>query len=73
VGGVPEILGENHGVLIPPNDAEALRQSFRKIIKNKGNPVDYKAADSALASFSEKEVAQKYQKLFVQLINNGPS
>ena len=67
VGGIPEILNEECGCLVPPRDPRALANALAKVLERKLDP----AAISAHSSRSWETLASEYLGLFEELASRS--
>jgi glycosyltransferase involved in cell wall biosynthesis len=70
VGGIPELVGHGiHGLLVPPNDAEALADAITRIINDPDKRHTFGDAGSrrALADFSFEKMIDAYRDLYCRL------
>lgn len=67
VGGVPELLQENRGVLVPQDNAVALRDALEKVLK--GQLPDLAAArEYATQTFAPAVVTSQFAELYRKLV-----
>jgi glycosyltransferase involved in cell wall biosynthesis len=71
VGGIPEIVVEGEtGLLVPPNDVEALAQSLGRIADDPGlrNDMAARCTSVALEHFTAKTMAADFEALYRELL-----
>jgi glycosyltransferase involved in cell wall biosynthesis len=68
VGGIPEVVKENYGVLIEPGDTDALAGALAKIIKKEVSFDTYGMRQYAVDSFSYEGVGKKFYDLYQQVL-----
>ncbi len=67
VGGIPEVLGNSAGVIVKPNDAEALAKSIMTQLENikKCKEMGGKARKHIISNFSLTAMIEQYSKLYL--------
>lgn len=66
VGGTPELIEEDKGVLLNPGDINGFTAAILRII-NENGPVYMKAYDEQLAKFEKQMIMKKWQDLIINL------
>lgn len=69
VGGTPEILNKDTGILIPPCDVMALGKGLRSVITNFSK--NRTTSESTLKYFDAKLVGRKYHYLFIHEVTKN--
>lgn len=69
VGGVPELINKNNGILVPPADSKKLATAIEFMLKNYKNFSKERIAESARKSFSCKAVARRFTITYQKVIN----
>jgi len=64
IGGLRDVVDEGTGILVPPQDAEALREAINKIFKMDFNVMGKYAYKCANKNFSWESNAQKIKELY---------
>ena len=68
VGGIPEILGEDGGIMVPPDDPEALAEAMLKMMEPEVR-MHYSARAPEIAKrFSIEECARRYAEIYEELL-----
>jgi glycosyltransferase involved in cell wall biosynthesis len=68
VGGIPEILGEDGGIMVPPDDPQALADAMLKMMDPEVRR-HYSARVPEIAKrFSIEECARKYAEIYEELL-----
>lgn len=70
VGGVAEIINEENGILIPPNDIESLTNAILKMLDNYSIYDNEKMHQNAVAQFSYEAISKVYSGLYEDIIIN---
>ncbi len=72
VGGVPEVLSENEGILIPPKDAGILKRSILSLLADRAlrKELGENARKKILSGFSLSSLFQKYMQIYSETMNN---
>lgn len=73
VGGIPEVVQNNKtGILVPPNDAEALTRALEMLIQDKSRRKELgdAAAIDARTRFSADALIPQYEDLYYSLLDN---
>lgn len=70
VGGIPDIVDEKSGVLMPPQDKESLYRALNNLIENKEykNNIPYRIEKST--NYMPDEVGRQLESLYVKLLNS---
>jgi glycogen(starch) synthase len=70
VGGNLELAGGDHGVLVPPEDDEALAAALRSLLENPARLEKLKAAvPDFIRPFNWSQTADRYRELYRQLVD----
>lgn len=69
VGGVPEIINQAHGILVPPKDVGALAKAIDYMLSHYQNYPPEKISQYAQENFSYKVVGRKLNDIYKQLLN----
>jgi len=71
VGGNPELVSEERGVLVPAKDAPALANAIHQILKDSSYRVDAgsNARRFAVEQFSAERIAGRYQELYAEVLS----
>lgn len=74
VGGIPEVLTREVGLLVPPEDPAALAQALTDVLQNPTRRVEMgHAARVRAQAFSSSRVTEAYEHLFLNLTARSPS
>lgn len=68
VGGIPEIIIDENGILVNPNDEQDLFEKMDKMLNNYNLYNPQRLRDYALANFSKEAVATKIVTIYKQII-----
>ena len=70
VGAIPEMLGEERGILVPPRDAEALRYALESLMADsvKRRDLGLRAKRFAHENCGSEVVVNKYKKVWLKAI-----
>jgi len=68
VGGIPEILGEDGGLLVPPESPEALAEAMYKMLDPKVRAEYSMRARKVVERFSMDKTAEQYKLLYQELL-----
>ena len=73
VGGIPELITKDVGILVPPNDAQALADAICDLIAspNKRQLLGEKARLRVLQNFTFRSMIREREKLFIDLLNKN--
>ena len=71
VEGLPAVLGEGRGVLVPPGDTEALARAVEDVLAGRRRP-DLAAARRFAAGFTRAHVAPRYAAAYAELAARRP-
>ena len=72
VGGVTDILGDDQGLLVPPDSAQALTDAMRHMSHAEAREKYARTAKAAAEKFSHVKVAAQYAELYRELIGGRP-
>jgi len=74
VGGVPSVLGEAYGLLVEPNDVEALTTAIRRAVTDKSLASRLvNAAESRVRAFTSVRMAARYLDEYSELVSHNAS
>jgi glycosyltransferase involved in cell wall biosynthesis len=75
VGGVPELVEDGCGLLVPPRDAQALSEAMSHMLENPSARMSMgeKSARRAVERFDLRAMTQAYEDLYRSLIANNQS
>ncbi|UIR55956.1 glycosyltransferase family 4 protein [Sphingobacterium sp. SRCM116780] len=67
VGAIPEMLGENRGLVIPPKDIDSLTKSVEVLLHNDAmrNSLSVNAEKYALENYSMESIVKKLEKIWL--------
>ncbi|HEX5857929.1 MAG TPA: glycosyltransferase family 4 protein [Microbacterium sp.] len=67
VGGIPAVLGEDHGVLVPPGDAHALAAGLRRVLGDQGTrgTMAARGHERFLRSYSAEAVFPRVERIWL--------
>jgi len=68
VGGIPEIVNNEAGILVPPKDAQALAQALSDVLENLDQYQGERIAWQAKQRFSREVVGQMLDNLYKELV-----
>jgi glycosyltransferase involved in cell wall biosynthesis len=68
VGGIPEILGEDGGIMVPPDDPQALAEAMLKMMDPEVRRHYSVRAPEIAKRFSIEECARKYAEIYEELL-----
>jgi glycosyltransferase involved in cell wall biosynthesis len=68
VGGIPEILGEDGGIMVPPDDPQALADAMLKMMDPEVRRHYSALAPEIAKRFSIEECARKYAEIYEELL-----
>lgn len=70
VGGNPELLGENRGVLVPSRDVDALSDALTRLLQDEPARRQFSAASKkfAVSHFSAESVTREYENFYEELL-----
>jgi len=68
VGGIPEVLGDEAGMLIEPNSREALVKAMEKMLDEKVRSEYRKKVKEVAKNFSIDRTVEQYNKLYQELL-----
>lgn len=69
VGGIPDILDESSGILVPPGDASALRTAMHTLLTNPGLCSQMgNTAKQNVTSFQARNVVSRIEHVYEQLV-----
>ncbi len=70
VGGNPELVGADRGLLVPARDAEALAVATMQLLNNPAKRAEMGANGKSFAdkNFSGESITRKYQNLYTELL-----
>ena len=71
LGGTPEVLNNNVGILVPPGDVGALSRGLRRIMTLEFGEKVTGSKNSPLRRFEANVVGQKYHALFLHEVNKN--
>jgi len=69
-GGPEEFVNENNGLVIPPNDVNALVDAIEKVIQNKNNYDKLSMKKYILNKFGPEIISSKFLKLYQRYVFN---
>lgn len=69
VGGIPEIISKENGILIESNNVQQLADAMNEIIENKSNYNSIEIATKAIQKYSYESVGNKINELYNSLIH----
>lgn len=67
VGGIPEIVGDDVGVLVPPRDAQKLAEALSHVLDHLGNYSSDRIAERARALFSYEAVGAQISQIYSRM------
>jgi starch synthase len=73
VGGIPEVVADGvTGLLVPPDDPEALAAALNELIRDpsRARSMGQAGRDRAVAEFSWTTVAQRTAALYAKVVNS---
>lgn len=70
VGGIPEYMNEDRGILLPPNSVAALTKGIQQMLDKKVTFNAEKMVDYAQKEFSEAQITAKFMKLYKQILSH---
>ena len=70
VGGVPELLSDGVGIMVPPSDPPALLEAIRQVV-NREFSANWPLAESRLQSCELMTVANKLKKVYLNVLENN--
>lgn len=75
VGGNPELLGEDRGVLIPTNDAQALSNAIELLLRNaeRRSHLGQNARSYAQDNFTIEQMRKRHEELYLDLLRRKGS
>lgn len=65
VGGIPELINKQNGVLVNPNDAESLTDAMIRVFENFSDFKTHEIAEKGMARFGVSIVGQRFQELYI--------
>ena len=70
VGGIPELINESCGILVPPADVSALSAAIIKILQDRSHAIELgqKAQERAKEEFSKERMFKKLKALFGEIV-----
>lgn len=68
VGGVPEVLSDNAGILIEPGSVDALAQAMQQMLSPETRKMYARRARTVAERFSIEETARQYASLYEELL-----
>ncbi len=70
VGGNPELVNDNHGILVPPRDVEALANATEQLLNNPARRAELGTNSRRFArdNFSAESISNKYEELYSALL-----
>lgn len=70
VGGNPELLGEDRGLLVPPNDDDALAAGIESLLRDEAQRVRlaHRARSYAQANFTIENMHKQHEELYLDLL-----
>jgi len=73
VGGVPELVEDGCGLLVPPRDAQALSEAMSRMLENPNarKSMGEKSARRAAERFNLRAMTKAYEALYNELITKG--
>jgi glycosyltransferase involved in cell wall biosynthesis len=71
VGGLPEVLAADRGVLVPPEDPDALAAAITDVLAGRRR-TDIDAARDYAAAFTPERMADEYAAAYRRLIRHAP-
>jgi glycosyltransferase involved in cell wall biosynthesis len=71
VGGIPEIMNDEVGMLVPPKDARALAQTLSNVLGHLDKYQGEKIACQAKRRFSYEAIGQLVHSLYKELVTLG--
>jgi glycosyltransferase involved in cell wall biosynthesis len=75
VGGIPEMVNENYGILIPPKDASAIKKAVLDLFKQDYKAMGLKARETVKTLFTHEEYVRRttavYEELLEHVRNEG--
>ncbi|MEM2146867.1 MAG: glycosyltransferase [Candidatus Jordarchaeaceae archaeon] len=69
VGGIPELVDSETGILVPPQDPNSLAEAIDNVLDNVERFKKDRIAHKARTNFSFEAVAQRFNKLYMSLFN----
>jgi glycosyltransferase involved in cell wall biosynthesis len=70
IGGIPDVVNVNTGILVPPRNTEALREAIQKILSMDFEAMGGYAREYARKEFSWESNAQKIKELYRSILGN---
>ena len=71
VGGVPEVVDEDSGILVPFGNIEAFKAAIQNILSNPGKYNRLKIAQSAFNRFSRLKAGVRLHEIFKKVIETS--
>ena len=73
VGAIPEMVGDERGILIPPRNAKALELALEKLMDNpfKRQELGLKAKDFVRKNYSAEVVVDEYKKVWLEIMGKA--
>jgi len=69
VGGVPDILDEKRGIMVPPGDAAALAEALRRAL---AHPWDREAIRRAVENYTWRDNAARLREAIEEALHDRP-
>lgn len=70
VGGIPEIVNESNGILVPPHDTEKLADAMQNMILTYQNYTPNALRDNIIKEFSNKAVGELLDKIYASVLKH---
>jgi glycosyltransferase involved in cell wall biosynthesis len=71
VGGVPEVVGPDHGILVPPGDVNALTEAIDQVMSNYASYDPQALADYAHGRYAHKVVGAQFDAIYREVLAGG--
>jgi len=70
VGGIPEVVNNNNGILVKPKDEIALENAIDKMLDSYRDYNCNKLRDYAVQNFSRREISEAFYKIYETVLEN---
>jgi glycosyltransferase involved in cell wall biosynthesis len=71
VGGVPSVVGDGTGIMVPPESPKAIARAIREILEDpvRRARMAEKAMERVITGYSSREMVEKLDRLYRELLN----